>query len=208
MPKTPDSIFLAPFRADIQQQLTAELTRLGDSVPECTFEELLRRYYNSVIRYPRPRPRKVHWSTKLYSDMASAAMRRDLHAGIFWTALEIQRGESLLPRLSRAFARGSFDKKDGLLYDWNINHLHIGLSRNQQGLYMGSDDILFAVFRQDDAYLVSLGTHTDWHQVELVEIVHRDWPHLLAGTRVQGVTAMDLDQATLARIRKKGANVA
>jgi len=68
---------------------------------------------------------------------------------------------------------------DLLLADWGIHHLH--LSPTNDGARTA--DLLFAVFRPDDAYLLQILPHGSWTDESLVAIIARNWPtaRLLGG---------------------------
>ena len=74
-----------------------------------------------------------------------------------------------------ANARGDLKTRrdlDLLIADWGIHHLH--LSPERDGRRTG--DLLFAVFRPDDAYLLQILPHGNWAELSLLETIVRNWP--------------------------------
>jgi hypothetical protein len=65
---------------------------------------------------------------------------------------------------------------DRMLADWGIHHLHLSNELETDGFVTGGNELLFALFGRDDAYLVGIYTHEDWSHEELVPIIVRNWP--------------------------------
>lgn len=195
------------FTEEVRQQLASELARSGDQTQEPDFDQLLRRYANFRLRCPQQRRRRLLWSRKLQVLIASNGLRSDLHAGLFLTALDIHSGADLLPRLSRAFARGGYGKLDSLLYDWGINHLHLGVQRQADQLIESTNEILFVAFKPSLAYLVDIKPHGHWESLDLLECMYENWPHLHKGNRI-GRTAHAPSSVAIKSMRKAGINTA
>lgn len=66
--------------------------------------------------------------------------------------------------------------RDGLLADWGIHHLHLSMEPGKEGLVRRTRDLLFAIFRPDDAYLLGIYPHLEWAPLEALEIVVGNWP--------------------------------
>ncbi len=108
----------------------------------------------------------------------------------------IERGDDLAPHLSRQAQR--IDRRDRMLADWGIQHLHFSPQ--------GTPDVLFAVFRDDDAYLIGIYPHQSWALKEVVGITVRNWPNASVFRRlnaVEGITS-DVDDEGRARDRNAG----
>jgi hypothetical protein len=72
--------------------------------------------------------------------------------------------------------------KDGLLDDWGISHLHLG--RRLKGKFIRrSKFVLLTFFTDSDAYLLGVFDHGHWADVELLEILHANWPKAIAHAR-------------------------
>ena len=140
---------------------------------------LLIRWFNWRDRFVMSRPRKVHTSAELANSPQAVAHRVALRV----IQNEVMRGDDVSLRLSRRIrspvssnaasaALGSRVDLDLLLADWGIHHLH--LSQTNDGARTG--ELLFSIFRPDDAYFISIGDHNSWNDEELIRIVVRNWP--------------------------------
>lgn len=102
---------------------------------------------------------------------------------------EIEGGADLTPRLSKrvlvahdtsadptaSLARR--EDRDLMLADWGIHHLHLATAIPSDGFVERGEDLLFAAFLPDDAYLIGIYGHlTDWARKEVLEILVRNWP--------------------------------
>ena len=141
------------------------------------------------------RPRVVHRSVELGSSPAATRHAAALAA----VAVEITTGQDLRSRLSDRVsvaytpttARTALRRRkdlDLLLADWGIHHLH--LSSKSDGVRTA--DLLFAVFRPDDAYLLQVLPHGSWTDESLLEIIVGNWPN--AGLLLGSVSGARLAQ--------------
>jgi hypothetical protein len=124
-------------------------------------------------RVPR-RPRCVHRSRELADPQDELS---DLIAAI-------ERGDDLTPFQSKL--HGPFFN-DHLLNDWGIQHFHLVPSATDT-----NDKLLFAWVTDDDLYAIQMSGHMaggyrTFEDQQLVEILHQNWPDLLAPCRAPGV---------------------
>lgn len=66
--------------------------------------------------------------------------------------------------------------RDGLLADWGIHHLHLSMEPGKERLVRRTRDLLFAIFRPDDAYFLGIYPHLEWAPLEALETVVGNWP--------------------------------
>ena len=167
----------------------SQLPRLGRGWEEQTgnirsYLEILANRQRNLIP---PRPRRVHFSDVLaasprfraYSTRILAITRMletadpalNDPAGNFFSS----RVEHLLRRkLTKKAAGRRFEFAvfvDKMLFNWGIHHLHMGEAER-------TDDLLFAVIEDDDAYFIDVRTHGNFADVDLLEVVDRNWPDL------------------------------
>ncbi len=150
--------------------------------------ELLHIYGNWRGRHPYPRPRTVHRS----AEMTASAEAQARPAEVNELVRKLEAGEDVKPYLSRAVetafvpaqaqATGRRSRGEGaldrMLADWGVHHLHLSGVVEPDGFVQRGDELVFAVFGRDDAYLVGVYTHRDWLDEELVPIIVRNWPGL------------------------------
>jgi hypothetical protein len=87
-----------------------------------------------------------------------------------------------------------------LLNDWGIHHLHLSEVDRGDGFVVRTGDLLFAVFRRNDAYLLDILGHGGWTDESLVEIAVSNWPH---SGLFQHVPNMTLQSPVSEDLRKK-----
>lgn len=153
------------------------------------FRELLHIYGNWRGRHPFPRPRTVHKSR----EMRVSAEAQTFSGDIAELVRKIEVGEDLKPHLSRAVDTAFLSTAahlaalpqhrrerdlDRMLADWGIHHLHLSNVVEADGFVErdNCDQLLFAGFGRDDAYMVGIHTHRDWLHEDLVPIIVRNWP--------------------------------
>lgn len=102
-----------------------------------------------------------------------------LKEGLEYLSENILNGESLFPHLSRYIFKANF--KDGMLYDWGIQHLHLGTEPDKKNslLIQGNKEVVYAMFDDENAYLICVGDHSNWADTRFLKIVKDNFPHLL-----------------------------
>ncbi len=86
----------------------------------------------------------------------------------------IEDGDDLTPLLSKWATRVHAKRRDRLLADWQLHHIH---------LRPGSGDLLFIHFTRQSAFVVALRPHNSWAEHELAHRIQRNWPGpIFAGT--------------------------
>ncbi len=98
----------------------------------------------------------------------------------------VQTGNTLTPYQSKAVLEKP-SAKDGLLFDWDIHHLHLGKMINADGFVARTKDLLFVRATDTSIYFLSVGSHGDWGDVELLEIIHRNWPETIVHRKMKGI---------------------
>ncbi|HEY1918509.1 MAG TPA: hypothetical protein VGH27_23290 [Streptosporangiaceae bacterium] len=172
-------------REAIRSYVLGELgSEPGAELETAGLAHLLRVYGNWRARYVSEKPRRVHYSTELAASPKFAVYRSALDE--ITTAIEA--GSDITPYLSRRVKtayeptatrspnlQGRKDL-DLLVADWGIHHLHLSTRKSADGFVKRTDDLLFAAFTRDDAYLIGIFPHGDWTDLELLRVVKRNWP--------------------------------
>jgi hypothetical protein len=136
-------------------------------------------YFNVRSKLIDKRPRRVFKSETLLarelSDGASEALRL--------IERNIISGQDLTPHQSRDVLNAN--KHDLLFNDWRIHHFHLKATKKKQDdyFYGRTDELLFAAFSDNQAFLIDVGTHdrADFAKKELLGIMLDNWPSLLTG---------------------------
>lgn len=214
-PATPDA-FVDQLEARIRTHVLAAMP--ADASGELagkSLGDLLLVYGNWRSRFIWARPRRVHLSEDLNSGTGKVKEHGTALAGIVQS---IQNGAGLTNYLSRGVKTAyvpTVDRRganlarrrdlDLLIADWRIHHLHLGQSVEFDGFVARTDDLLFAHFADEDAYLIGIYPHGSWALKELLEVLVRDFAGagLLAKMRGFGLTSQPTEQEHL-QLRKSG----
>lgn len=134
-------------------------------------------YFNAAIRRIEPRPRAV-----FESDCFSCP--GELLPG--WNLLKqnLIKGDDITPNLSKLIDNA--EEKDLMLSDWGIHHLHLGTEL--VGDYIKrTGPLLFGYVTNDNFYAVNVYKHGAWTKSDIIEIIHRNWPELLASKKINAI---------------------
>jgi hypothetical protein len=127
--------------------------------------------------------------------------------GLILLENKILNGNNLDPHQSRCLAEPK-DKKfnDLLLFDWDIYHLHLGLRVETDGFIERTDDLLFAVIKDDVIYELTVQPHGIWTDLDLLECINQNWPQLLFFAKINGTLSHSSTSDDLKILRKKCIN--
>jgi len=191
---------------DLNNILQIEFEILGYQTPKKDTYHLLTALFNLQNKTVSVKRRRVHISDKLrvkdiekpYNDYFKQIRNK------------FKNGKDINPYLSTMSVKPH--KKDLLLYDWGIHHLHLNNKLNDKGFIERSDYILFFVLKEDDVYFIDVTKHkledrTEFSQQHLLGIVKRNWSHLLEPFKVRGVTGLSkkIDDKSHSLLRNLGA---
>jgi hypothetical protein len=165
--------------------------------------QLLGVYWTWRERFPAARPRTVHRSQEL----DASAQAQQYSTELAELERKMTAGEDITPHLTErvetAFIsetqRPGLDPRqrdadrDRMLNAWGIHHLHLSSAPGRGAFTARGGDLLYAVFRPANAYLLGIYTHNDWAREELVRVIVRNWPdaglflksNYAVGTRAQ-----------------------
>lgn len=174
--------------------------------------DLLTVYGNWRYRCPPPRPRSVHISRELEKEMRTG----DAPAALGPLIQKIKEGNALKPFLSRN-VDVAVDRSEGtphhrrkdldlLLAEWGVHHLHLSEVIEADGFAERTRDLLFVVFRPNDAYLIGIFPHGSWTKRAVAERAVRNWPEaelFFRSNYVIGLT-QEWDESESAALRKAG----
>lgn len=180
----------ADFESDLRAALGAKLAQLDYPVAEsATAHETAMTYFNVVRRRIEPGRREVRWSRELQRKKAvlPKEQRRALHR---ITSL-CGEGRDLNPFLSLTLNDPEYP--DAFMSDWGMHHLHLGLPSGRvpkdPRFVCRGRELLIALVAREAMHLVDVVPHGQWELQELVEILHRNWPKVIAHARCPGVSA-------------------
>jgi hypothetical protein len=170
-------------------------------LPSDDFRALALRYFNLQKRRFEARPREVRRSREFNCPA-------DLLPIVDRIAEQSRKGEDLWPYLSRSITDPAYN--DALLNDWEIHHFHLGAEVESDGFVerfiTAGDPLLFARVTSDFLLFINTARHGDWGNQQLVEILHTNWPEILADCvlpRVKGLPC-HLTDSGIKTVRKAG----
>jgi hypothetical protein len=174
------ALLAADFKADLLMMARQYLEerRLSENIPDT---DVLPKYFDSLRRWPAARPRRV-WEADEF------LCPPELTKG--WEVLrnKVLKGEDLRPHLAREHS--DLTHLDGLLNEWGIHHLHLGVKPyfKDSSFVDRTKQLLFALTTDDDFYAINVyPQHGDWETTEILESLHRNWPQVLARYRIHRV---------------------
>ena len=179
---------MVAFENDIRDNILRFLPHDADDRVELEAADtsaLLVVWFNWTSRLVTQRPRRVHWSHELEQHASPHFASPHVGDGVAHVAAHIEAGDDLSPHLSKAalqygYQGGAVRRRqdlDLMINDWRIHHLHLGIGLDAGGYFAArTDELLFAHFRHNDAFLIDVGTHGDWAARRLLEVVVHNWP--------------------------------
>jgi|SRR5579863_1154591 len=193
-------------KADFKTDLIAHARRMltGDWGPEiATIDNasILIRFFDAERRRIAARPRSI----EIGGDFICPTDRQD-----GWNSLQdkIRKGEDLGPHMSKLHS--SLVNNDGLLNEWGAHHFHLGivLDHGNPSYIERTGPLVFALV--DDAVFraINVYQHQDWHEISIIESLHRYWPEAIRRYRLHGIAGEPLTGAQRGRIRRVGSQAA
>jgi hypothetical protein len=179
------TIMTVDFKNDWKEFLAKEMTEMGSQYDsKKSLEQNTIRYFNAKRRIVSNKPRALHESKELCVPSKHFGAYSDLKR-------LISLGGDIRPYLSRKTKDAN--DNDLLLNAWGIHHLHF-LSKR-------TEDVLFVRFTDTDAFIVQVLPHGHghadvWVNTLLIEILHKNWPEIIAGHKVAGISGEDLNALT------------
>lgn len=188
--------------SDFKQDWMIYLQKTG--LPACglkytasiTPEQNTIRFLNAHFRrVPSVKVRRVHESRELSIPLEYVLDYEKL-------AALIEVGGDLKPYLSRDILKKKRpDRNDGLLNSWGIQHLHFR--------HDGTDQLLFCVITETDVFVIQALPHDAenlWVNTQLVQILHDNWPALIARGKHSGLRPEEIPAAKRSSLRGYNAN--
>lgn len=161
------------------------------SIPEERSSEADIWLANLMVRIPKITPRAVE---------VSDVFKCPAHLQAGWELLRrrVEKGEDLKPHLSRQIK--NVLARDEMLAYWHINHFHIGTIEDPKhvGMMKGGSHIVYAFVDDHDFHALALLEHGHWTNVDLVEILKRNWPSNIHVKNLLTDTSAYTHQETLA----------
>lgn len=149
---------------------------MGYTLPAgATADDIALLYLNALKRRITVAPRTVIQSKEFTCPAAE-------QAGLAALESKVRTGTDIKPHLSRLLKRLSFD--DSLLNDWGVYHIHLGTVLEADGYIQRTGPVLFALITGAEFYEINVFSHQQWSNLDVVEIIHGNWPNLISKYRL------------------------
>lgn len=165
--------FLTDIIASIQRTLTADGIAFDANVAAAEPQLFLAAYVEFQGRRLSRRVRNVDFSQALRSSPQWVPHEAQL---IEFKSLS-ESGGDLTPFQSKNVGR--FTYNDLLLNDWGIQHFHLGTHVPGATFANRTGELLYAIVEPDRIRCLAIGDHGSFADIELVEVVDREWPEYL-----------------------------
>lgn len=183
------------FQADFRTIAATALARLDVVLDPSEIDNEVYFYFANQRRRIEARPRRVIEAKELLCSPQLVVGYAELKS-------ELERGIDVTGRLSRTTKDVTYE--DMMLNDWGVAHLHVGV-RDAHGEVPRTEPVLFAFVRDDAVYAIGFFPHGAWTEIEVLETVQRNWPHLMEHAQVFGVTGFEATSEERAKLRAAGA---
>jgi hypothetical protein len=191
---------------DLNIILQLELKKLGFQLPKKDTHDLLTALFNLQDKTVSVKRRRVH----IAKELRDKEIKKPYSDYLKQIRNKFRNGKDINPYLSTMSVKPY--KKDLLLYDWGIHHLHLNNNLNDKRFIERSDSILFFVLKEDDVYFIDVTKHkledgTEFSQQHLLKIIKKNWSFLLAPFKLEGFTGLSekIDDKNHSLLRNSGA---
>ncbi len=182
-------------------QCALRLAEAGYPVPAGDDEGVVLSYKNVHVRRVPVAARTIHKSATYIVPAALLAGESGFLADVF-------AGADLRPYQSLSVRQPN--QPDAMLFDFGIQHFHLGVGPHltAPGFKARTGPLLFAVVGKADLYCIGIYEHGAWSQQALLDVIHANWPDLLAPFVINGVSGLqsNVTDARLAKLRKSQIN--
>ena len=181
----------ADFLEDVREKFLDDLTRAGFDTKRlggASVSDVAFTYFNVRHRLPSTRARPVYRSRQLLE----RSLESEIAVAVDAIVDASERGASLGPYLhTKLTTRPAYH--DLLLNAWGVYHFHVGSPAPLPGKrhVEGRSELLFGYVTATGLYLIDLRDHDAFEDVELVEILHANWPEAIAQHRAKGLAEPD-----------------
>ncbi|MBA7627721.1 hypothetical protein ES703_35188 [subsurface metagenome] len=142
-------------------------------------------FFNIQLKFIYPVHRKVHISKKI----PEVHLPPEYRTILYQIKEEFEIGCDVNPHLSTRIENAK--RKDFLLYDWAIYHLHLSNKKKNKKdyFYKRSGFLLFILVTNSDVYFIDIQKHNEkdvWTKRDYIRIIKENWPELLERHELKG----------------------
>lgn len=170
--------FINVIREDYSNYCQEKLREVDPSYTESDINKRVLDYHRYKFRKIFPIPRQIF----VASNFNCPPQFQDTYNKI---TNAIQNGKPLFPYQSRMLKSTDYD--DAMLMDWGVQHLHLGGTIEADGFAKRTKELLFVRFNHDSAYIIGIFKHKEWSNLDVIEVLHVNWPTSIASFKLKGI---------------------
>ena len=159
--------------------------------------------YDPIYLYQRYKCRIIEMRERAVSEANELVVPEAYRAAYEEIVDSIKTGKSLKKYQSRELKKLHYD--DDMLSHWGIQHLHLNQNVEQDGFVTRTRYLLFIHFTDREAHVLGIFDHGAWCDLDLLQIMHDNWPEQLAIYKLNS-NAAPLTEEQYKTLRKKHAN--
>lgn len=159
--------------------------------------------YDPIYLYQRYKCRIIDKRPRIALEASGLSVPQIYQSAYQEIISDIENGSDLKKYQSRNLKKLDYD--DDMLSHWGIQHFHLGQIIEDDGYVKRSGDLLFIHFAETNAHILGFFNHGAWVDLEIIEILHENWPQELAVFRSESNTT-HLTESDYKALRKKNAN--
>lgn len=159
--------------------------------------------YDSIYLYQRYKCRIIDVRPRQVLEPQNFTIPSNYSTAYQAIVSDITDGKPLKKYQSRNLKKLDYD--DDMLSHWNIQHFHLGEVLESDGFMKRSGDLLFIHFTKSKAHIVGIFSHGDWCDLDIIEILHKNWPSQLNEYKTEN-TSQVLSEAEIKTLRKRNIN--
>lgn len=164
------------FKQDWKEYLKNQFQKLGFLYSENeNLEDNTVRYFRISRRLISKKKRKVFISKSLI-------VSPEFKASFDEIVRRLENGEDIKPYQSRLMKKTEIN--DLLLNDWGIHHLHLGDTLESDGYIKRTVPLLYAMFTENEVYLIAILNHEQWTNTDLIQIMHDNWKDVMVKFKI------------------------
>lgn len=164
----------------VKQNLSAQLFNVNG----ISDDEISILHFTLKQRLITNTPRTIHKSNTFSCPV-------NLQNGLSLLESKIVNGEDLRPHQSKRLQ--DLTDKDGLLFDWNIYHFHLGTVIEADGFINRTGPLLYALVDKSNIYFIEILNHGQWTNQNLLNIIHQNWPNTIDNFRIKDPNVVGLE---------------
>jgi hypothetical protein len=154
-------------------------------------------FHDLMQRYPVVKPRRVLLSKEIEESSEKLELVNFLRR-------KVEAGGDIWPHLSRKW--GELKNLDKLCSNWGVYHLHLGEYLEAHGYVSRTQKVLLLLINQDDMRFIDVCDHGKgfpdlWYDIEIMNIVLRNWPDQLASYK-SSMTGHNVSLSTVDQVRE------